>query len=383
MTKLAPAAFDQLLAGKRLAVVSGTNGKTTTTHLLAAAVRAGLGDGAAGRVVSNADGGNLRQGIVSALAKARRADSAVLECDERVVPELLRHRIEVLTLLNFSRDQLDRNHEIKFLARAWRQALEGAGDSGPTVVANAADPLIVWSAQTAHRLVWVDAATLWRGDTALCPACGGLLTQTTGDDGCLMWDCPDCPARQPKAAYGVVGQRLRLPDGRLVDPELKVPGLFNLANAACALAAAIEFGVPAAVALAGMATVVAPAGRFAEARFGDAVARLMLAKNPAGWAEMLPLAGADRPLVLAIDSALADGQDVSWLWDVDFERLAGRRVTCAGPRAQDLAVRLGYAGVEHDIVVDVRQAVAAFAGPVDVMSTYTPFQDLLLKAGLR
>jgi UDP-N-acetylmuramyl tripeptide synthase len=161
-----------------------------------------------------------------------------------------------------------------------------------------------------------------------------------------------------------------------------VPGSFNISNAACALAAAVADGVAVDVALAGMATVKSPAGRFAEATFGATTARLMLAKNPAGWAEMLPLAG-DDPVILAIDSALADGEDVSWLWDVDYEQLAPRRVTCTGPRAQDLAVRLSYAGVDHDIIPDPRQAIEAHPGRVDVMSTYTPFQDLLLKAGLR
>jgi UDP-N-acetylmuramyl tripeptide synthase len=203
-----------------------------------------------------------------------------------------------------------------------------------------------------------------------------------GDPGRLTWDCPACPATQPTASYTVQGAEITLPGGRRLTPQLQVPGSFNISNAACALAAAVEFGVPADTALAAMATVISPAGRFAEATFGATTARLMLAKNPAGWAEMLPLAG-EAPLILAIDSALADGEDVSWLWDVDYEQLAGRRVICSGPRAQDLAVRLSYAGVEHDIVPDLRQALARHRGRVDVMSTYTPFQDLLLKAGLR
>jgi UDP-N-acetylmuramyl tripeptide synthase len=172
------------------------------------------------------------------------------------------------------------------------------------------------------------------------------------------------------------------PTGRQLRPQLRVPGSFNLANATCALAAADALAVPVDVAIEAMEQVSAPAGRFAEARFGATMARLMLAKNPAGWAEMLALAG-DQPLVLAIDSALADGEDVSWLWDVDFEQLAGRRVICSGRRAQDLAVRLSYANVDHDIVPELIPAITAHTGAVDVMSTYTPFQDLLLKAGLR
>jgi UDP-N-acetylmuramyl tripeptide synthase len=282
--------------------------------------------------------------------------------------------------LNFSRDQLDRNHEVKFLARSWREALAQAGSGGPVVVANATDPLVVWSAETARRTVWVETSTRWSADAALCPSCGTVLVHTSATR--PTWDCPNCPLTQPTADYAVADTDVTLPDGGAVTLDLQVPGSFNVSNAACALAAAVEYGVAVDVALAGMAKVKSPAGRFAEATFGATTARLMLAKNPAGWAEMLPLAG-DDPVILAIDSALADGEDVSWLWDVDYGQLAPRRVICSGPRAQDLAVRLSYAGVDHDVVPDLRQAIARHSGHVDLMSTYTPFQDLLLKAGLR
>ncbi len=382
LTRLAPQAFAQLLQGRRVLAVSGTNGKTTTTHLLAAAVRAGLGRAAAGRLVTNADGANLHYGIASALSQRPRADIAVLETDERVVSDMIAHaRPELLVLLNFSRDQLDRHHEIKALGRAWRVALAAAGEAGPTIVANACDPLVVWSAGTAARVVWVRTATTWNADGALCPACGTVLRRDSEAPD-AAWDCPGCELTQPEAGYRVDGDQILLPDQTAVRPDLQVPGAFNVSNAACALAAAVEFGVPVERALAGMRTVTAPAGRFATARFGSTTARLLLAKNPAGWAEALPLAASD-PVVLAIDSVAADGKDVSWLWDVEYEQLAGRRVVCTGPRAQDLAVRLSYAGVDHEVVPDLRAALAVPDGPVDVIATYTPFQRLLKMAGLR
>ena len=108
----------------------------------------------------------------------------------------------------------------------------------------------------------------------------------------------------------------------------------------------------------------------------------MLAKNPAGWAESLLVMESD-PVILAIDSLIADGTDVSWLWDVDYEQLVGRRVVCTGPRAQDLAVRLSYAGVDHEVVPDLRAALGDRDLSVDVVATYTPFQKLLKMAGLR
>ena len=381
LTRIEPNAFAELLRGRTVLAVSGTNGKTTTTHLLAAALRAGLG-GQAGRLVTNADGANLHYGIASALSQAPRADIAVLETDERVVSDMIATGSpRVLVFLNFSRDQLDRHHEIKALGRSWRTALQKAGAAGPVIVANASDPLVVWSAGTAAPVIWVETDTQWSADAALCPACGAMLTRVpaVGRD---RWDCPGCELTQPESSYVVVDGAVRLPDGEVVTPQLQVPGRFNISNAACALAAAIEFGVDPATALAGMATVSAPAGRYATAQFGATTARLLLAKNPAGWAEALPLAASD-PVVLAIDSVAADGKDVSWLWDVEYEQLAGRRVIATGPRAQDLAVRLSYAGVEHSVVPDLMDALAGHPQPVDVISTYTPFQKLLKVAGLR
>jgi len=382
LTRIAPDAFADLVKGRRIVAVSGTNGKTTSTHFVAAALREALGRDA-GRLVHNADGANLHYGIASALAKARRADLAVIETDERVVADLLKHgRPEVLVLLNFSRDQLDRNHEIKFLGRDWRNALERAGASGPVVIANADDPLVTWAAGKARKVIWVDTATTWNADAALCPACGAMLTRAAASG---AWDCPDCDLTRHPADYTVEGASIRLPDGRLVEPRLNVPGSFNVANAAMALAAVAELGVDADTALVGFRTVKAPAGRFSIGTFGATRARLILSKNPAGWAESLPLLATD-PCVLMIDSVAADGKDVSWLWDVDFEQLRGKHVVASGPRAYDLAVRLTYAEVEHEVIVDLDAALASVAGkadPVDVIATYTPFQKLLKTAGLR
>ena len=384
MVRLDPAALAKLLQGKRVAMVSGTNGKTTTTHFLAAAVRAQLGEDAS-RLVHNADGANLHFGIASALSANPRATTAVLETDERVVADVVRlGRPEVLVLLNFSRDQLDRHHEIKGLGRSWRNALAAAGEDGPVVVANADEPLIVWAAETAREVVWVDTASTWTQDASLCPNCGSALLReqpdhTGGPGG--DWHCSGCELRQPTASYRVQDGTIVGPDGQVWLPELSLPGAFNVSNAACALAAAELLGVPAATALAGMRTVSAPAGRFATMQVGGTTARLLLAKNPAGWAEALPLAQS-ATVVLAIDSAAADGRDVSWLWDVEYEQLAGRTVVATGPRAQDLAVRLAYAGVEFRAVPDLAQALAGHPEPVDVIATYTPFQRLRKMGGV-
>ena len=378
MMRVDPQALAKLVAGRRVAMVSGTNGKTTTTHFLAAAVRESLGPDAR-RLVHNADGANLHHGIASALSEHPDADLAILETDERVVPDLIRlGRPEVLVLLNFSRDQLDRHHEIKGLGRSWRNALTDAGEAGPVVVANADEPLIVWAAQTARQVVWVNTAATWTQDASLCPDCGATLVREQPDETAghgAHWHCSGCSLAQPQADYVVRDGTIIDRQQRVWDPQLSVPGGFNVNNAACALAAAELMGIDPETALAGMRTVAAPAGRFGTVRFGATTARLLLAKNPAGWAEALPIAQTPT-VVLAIDSAAADGRDVSWLWDVDYEQLAGRTVIATGPRAQDLAVRLAYAGVDFRAVPDLAMAMAGHAEPVDVVATYTPFQRL-------
>ena len=377
MTRIDPTLFRRLLAGKRLGVVSGTNGKTTTTHLLTAALRASVADPR--DVVTNPDGANLREGVVSALSTRPKAPIAALEVDEQVVADVIRHgRPEVLIMLNFSRDQLDRHHEINALGRKWRQALVEAGDEGPTVVANVNDPLVAWSAQPARKVIWVDLGTDWSQDSALCPNCGSVLVH----DEAGRWDCPGCELGEQVPDYRVDGDHVVMPDGERLRLDPQVPGRFNKGNAVCALAAAVEMGVYAPVAIKGMRTVQAPAGRFAIGSYGDTKARLVLAKNPAGWAESLLVMQSD-PVILAIDSLIADGTDVSWLWDVDYEQLAGRRVIATGPRSADLAVRLSYAEVEHEVIPDVADALKGpFDGTVDVLATYSVFLRLCRLGGV-
>lgn len=381
-------ALEKLLDGKRLALVTGTNGKTTTTHFLAAAIAAGESRGSQA-VVHNADGANLHGGVAAALSDQPRASWAVIESDERVVPDLIRIGApEVLVMLNLARDQMDRHRELQPLARLWRSSLESAGARGPVVVANADDPLIVWAVQTAHRVIWVHTADAEPQDGSQCPQCGSLLIGSdegtdaaTIDDTVAHWRCSDCDLAQPQPTYRAVEGRITDATGHTVEAGLQVPGDFNVGNAACALAAAVEVGIDAATALSGMRTVSSPAGRFSTLRIGDTTVRLFLAKNPTGWAAALPLARTAE-VVLAVDAAAADGRDLTWLWDVDAEQLAGRTVVATGRRAADLAVRLAYAGVEHRYEPDLAQALAGPPREVDVIASYTPFQQIRAMGGV-
>jgi UDP-N-acetylmuramyl tripeptide synthase len=341
-------------------VVSGTNGKTTTTHLLATAIGA-----------ASSTGANLRSGLAAALIARIDSPTVVLESDEMVLGEALRTDPAVVVLLNLSRDQLDRVGEPNIVMKRWRQVLDA--DPPDLVVANADDPQIVF-AVGGHPACWVSPGGRWREDSHTCPACGGRLRH--GED--RSWACSACDLSRPTPAVVVEGPAVTGPWGS-VHPALALPGAYNLGNAAFALAAAVALGADAGTAAAALSGVTDVLGRYARRPRPGGTARLLLAKNPAGWAELLELlvAGHD-PLVVVINSRTADGHDVSWLWDVPFERLAGdRAVVASGERAGAISVRLHYAGVAHTVEPDPEAALAALPpGPVDVAATYTAFSDL-------
>jgi UDP-N-acetylmuramyl tripeptide synthase len=167
------------------------------------------------------------------------------------------------------------------------------------------------------------------------------------------------------------------PAGEAHPAKLALPGVVNIGNAALAAAAAAGWDVPAATAIAAMRDIASVEGRYLRTVYDGAPVRLLLAKNPAGWTEalsMVPPESAD--VVVAVNARAADGRDPSWLWDVPFEQLRGRRAVATGERSRDVAVRLRYAGVEHERVDDFATALrtATRRGPVEVLANYTAFQ---------
>ena len=373
--RIDPRLLEHLSAGRQVVLVTGTNGKTTTSRLVA------VGLGAAGdAVVSNDTGSNMPPGQVAALA-ASDAPRAVLETDEVYLPRVLTATAaEAVVLLNLSRDELDRTNEVRMVAGRWRAALAAAPRA--QVVANADDPLVVWGAGAARTVHWVGVGLRWQLDAVGCPACEGRIAFGAGS-----WSCTACDFAKPSPeawleGAGTGAPRLVFADGRAVPFHLVLPGSFNQANAALAAVAAAACGIDPAAALGAMEAVAEVAGRFTVRHFGPVRARLMLAKNPAGWDELLDLvADSDAPVVVSINARVADGADPSWLWDVPYERLAGRRIVATGDRRRDLSVRLQYAGVVHRTEADPARAIAAAAGGddvvVDVIGNYTAFHDLL------
>ncbi|WP_419992916.1 MurT ligase domain-containing protein [Streptomyces boninensis] len=368
--KLEPDLLARLSTHLDVVLVSATNGKTTTTRLIAEALRA------SGPVVSNALGANMPAGITSALAGGSEAKYGVIEVDEKYLAGVARDvDPKAIALLNLSRDQLDRAAETRMLAERWREGLAG---TKAVVIANADDPLVAWAASSCPNVIWVAAGQQWKEDSWSCPSCGGVL-QWHGDD----WGCGECGFRRPTPSWALNGDHVLDPHGAAWPIQLQLPGRANKANATTSAAVAAAFGVHPQTALERMYSVTAVAGRYDVVNFSGRELRLLLAKNPAGWLETFSLIDPPpAPVVLSVNARGADGTDTSWLWDVAYGRLAGHPIFVIGDRKLDLAVRLEVAGVEFRVCRDLDEAVAAAPpGRIEVIANYTAFQDLRRRVG--
>jgi lipid II isoglutaminyl synthase (glutamine-hydrolysing) len=423
LTRLEPQAIG-LLAGRLRegsVVLSATNGKTTTAAMIAAVLeRRGT------RLVHNRAGANMVGGVASALAAAARGggrrldgDLGLFEVDEFWLAQLMRDlRPRAVLLSNLFRDQLDRYGELETIGERWLEAVATLPD-GTALVLNADDPLIAdlgrrnvaEGGELASRLAGesvfyfgVDDDTLARpemqhaADSKHCRRCGHPYAYEAIYLGHLgHYRCPNCGNERPQptvraTAVELHGIRsatftLHTPDGTAT-VELPLPGLYNVYNALGAAALCTALGVPLAQIVDGLQAVAPAFGRAETIELGGRAASLLLVKNPAGANEVLrtlTLEEGELDILGILNDRTADGRDVSWVWDADWELIAPRlrRMTCAGTRAAELAVRLKYAGVDparlH--VVDalpaaLDAALADGSGPLYVLPTYTALLEL-------
>lgn len=357
----------QLGAGRRTVVVTGTNGKSTTTRMTAAALST------IGPVATNAEGANMDAGLIAALAGARTASLAALEVDEMHVPHVMDAvAADVVVLLNLSRDQLDRVGEINHIERTLRGGL--ARHPGAVIVANCDDVLMTSAAYDSPNVVWVAAGGSWANDSVSCPRSGEVIVRE--ESHWYSTGSPDFKRPTPQWSYDA--DNVYGPDGLVLPMKLELPGAINRGNATQAVAAAVALGADPAAAVAAVSLVDEVAGRYRTLRVGQHTVRMLLAKNPAGWQEALSMVDKHGAgVVIAVNGQVPDGEDLSWLWDVRFEHFDDTAVVAAGERGTDLAVRLGYAGVDHTLVHDTVKAIASCPpGHVEVIANYTAFLQL-------
>jgi UDP-N-acetylmuramyl tripeptide synthase len=368
---VAPDAARLLAAGRRVALVSGTNGKTTTTAMLAAALAT------RSEVVTNQTGANVADGIVAAFLERRTATAAAIEVDERFIPWAFDSLApEAVAFLNLSRDQLSRLNETRMIAQQWRECV--IDHPAIAVIANADDPLVVWAAQPAVTVDWVAVGQPWTEDAVACPACQSVVEFTAPG-----WTCTGCDFTRPEPDARLVDDVLVLRDGTEIEVDPALPGERNRANVAMAAMTAHRLGIEPKVAVEAAVEVQGVAGRYRTVSVGRSRVRLLLAKNPASWQETLRfIPPPPAPVVLVLNARDPDGHDPSWIWDVPFEELGDRPVICTGDRASDLSVRLSYAGIEHEWRPDVDEVLDQLPWPVlDVIANYSAFQDLRRRFG--
>ena len=364
--KADPGAVDALAArlSSGVALVSATNGKTTTAAMVARIL------GREHRLAWNRAGANLLSGIASALVAGRRADLGLFEVDEGALPEAIaRTRPRAVSLANLFRDQLDRYGELELIAERWRDAVHTL-PAGATLIVNADDPVVANLAEgREHALRFgVDdprharPALQHAADSKYCVRCGAPYDYAAAYVGHLGdYRCPACGHARPPLDVaareidlnGLTGSRFRLvsPHGNL-DLELSLPGLYNVYNATAAASLAFALGASPAAVRDGLAAFSAAFGRFERIPTGSKAIVVLLIKNPAAANEALRTleTGVPPVLVVALNDAIADGQDVSWIWDVDFEPLLPHvgRVVASGDRAAELGVRLVYGGLPEE-----------------------------------
>ncbi|HEU0247833.1 MAG TPA: Mur ligase family protein [Gaiellaceae bacterium] len=364
--KLDPGSVDALAARlpRGVALVSATNGKTTTAAMAARIL------GEEHRLAWNRAGANLLSGIASALVSARGAELGLFEVDEGALPEAaVRMRPRVLALSNLFRDQLDRYGELELVAERWREAVASL-PVDTTLVVNADDPVVASLADERAQVLrfGVDdprharTALQHAADSKYCIRCGTPYEYAAAYVGHLGdYRCPACEHARPPLDVaarrielrGLIASRFRLetPAGA-VEIELALPGLYNVYNATAAASLSISLGASLSEVRAGLEAFSAAFGRFERIPTGGKTVVMLLVKNPAGTNEVLRTleTGVPPVLVIALNDAIADGQDVSWIWDVDFEPVlehAGQ-VVATGERAAELGLRLLYGGLSED-----------------------------------
>lgn len=403
-----PTACSRLERGTLL--ITGTNGKTTTARMLAHILRA-----AGWHPIHNRAGANLVEGIASTLVHASdlrgrpRGDSGLFEVDEAHLPQAVALcRPRLVLLHNLFRDQLDRYGEVDYVAARWGEAL-GALPADATVLLNADDPAVAALGEGLRaRVIYygLDLPALGTdepdhtADARYCRRCGAAYAYAPAYFGHIgRYRCPSCGHTRPApevclTALEVAGTAR--PRARLSAPEgehefvLPLPGLYNAYNALAAIAAARALGIGLEEAIGALSGFRAAFGRleWVEAKGREILVALI--KNPVGASQVVHmLAGGDEPqgYLIVINDRIADGTDVSWLWDADWEALAGRVAfaVVSGTRAADMGVRLKYAGVEERLItvepeleraLDTALARTPEGGTLYLLPTYTAMLEV-------
>ena len=343
---LYPKAINELTKNRDVVLISGTNGKTTSTSNLVGILSKFAGED----VSTSGSGANMPAGIVAALAQEPRHRLAAIECDEMYLPAMYRAiSPSVVVLLNLSRDQLHRTGEVRKVAHLWHETFT---KDDVTLVIDRDDPFLEYAASQAGHVIRVSFGGRRHSDGATCPACSKILDWSTGNYACSC------------------GLGSKLADVRS-DKKLSGPER----NTVLITEAARLMGAEILAADAQELLANSP-DRVSQFDVDGRMISTHLAKNPESWREALTGISAQQ-VILSVNARGIDGRDTSWLWDIDFASLQGKKVVCTGERRLDVAYRINVQGCDVVVAADIAQALTYFpTGVVQAIASYTAFQDL-------
>ncbi len=406
-------------AGAGAIAVTGTNGKTTTSLMLS-----GITTAAGLRPLHNRSGSNLMRGVAAMLVAEATVTGAIpdaprrlaiLEVDEATLPEIARAvRPRVVVFTNLFRDQLDRYGEVDAVASSWERALMELGSPAPggqelsAIALNADDPAVAHLGRAyGGRIIYygiddvsaAGPAEQHASDFRTCLNCGAEIAYTATFYGHIgHWRCPECGNARPTPDVRVTRVALRddatamtlaMPDGAKIEVTLPLEGLYNAYNALAAAAGAFALGLPREAIVSALDNFSAAFGRQERFEIEGRDVRVLLGKNPTGLNQVLRTIAARhgrKRVLFFLNDGIADGRDISWIWDADYETVQPQTdwTLAAGTRAEDLALRLKYAGFADDVPVE-RETSAALQRALDatpagetlhVVPTYTAMLEV-------
>jgi UDP-N-acetylmuramyl tripeptide synthase len=352
LLKLSPNIISKLASHRRVLLVSGTNGKTSTSKMIARAF-------GSQKVASNASGANLPAGIATALALAPRADFAILEVDELYLPQVLEQtRAEKVLLLNLSRDQLHRTQEVRIVCNRWKVAMQNSKIK-PVIYIDAGDPFLASVVRDYPKVIRIGFGARYHPDAASCPECGVLINfEIPG----FLFSCPGCKLGEESLDYEFT------------------PREALARNAAIAEVVVQDFGIP-------HIEIGDPIDRVSAIEINGVKIAMKLVKNPASWQEGISALAPHDPVILIVNARGVDGLDTSWLWDVDFRALRSHKVFVTGDRYRDVAYRIHVDGVTLESAPSLEELTVkmSHAGISDAsaLASYTAFMEIASKVRVK
>ena len=352
LLKLSPNIISKLASHRRVLLVSGTNGKTSTSKMIARAF-------GSQRVASNASGANLPAGIATALALAPRADFAILEVDELYLPQVLEQtRAEKVLLLNLSRDQLHRTQEVRIVCNRWKVAIKNSKIK-PVIYIDAGDPFLASVVRHYPNAIRIGFGARYHPDAASCPECGVLINfEVSGS----LFSCPGCKLGEESLDFEFT------------------PREALARNAAIAEVVVRDFGVP-------HIEIGDPIDRVSTIEINGVKIAMKLVKNPASWQEGISALAPQDPVILIVNARGVDGLDTSWLWDVDFQALGSHKVFVTGDRYRDVAYRIHVDGVTFESASSLEELAAKMShagiSEASALASYTAFMEIASKVRVK